>query len=650
MVNGTPASVSGNTFTATGVSLREGVNLITATAADGHGGIGSGVVSVILDVTAPLVSITSPAAGSTVTSSAISVAGLVNDSVTGTIGSNNMTVTVNGLPAQVATRSYLLPALQLVPGIDTIKVVATDNVGNVGQTTQTVNLLPATSQLSLVKLSGDSQTGGVMSVLPQPLVVQLVSASGSAVAGRPVTFTVTRSDGMVEMLPTISQAIAITTDAHGRASVLFQLGSRSGLGINQVSATTPGAGGAALFTETSTAGPATQILAVTGENQRSLFGEPLAQAFQVIVEDAYGNPSPGVTVNYNSVGATDGILDNPAPDTDVNGKAIANLTIGQQEGMGNYAVAADFTGDTGNPATFIASAYAPGPVSNTRVSGTVLDNSQMPVPNATVTIHGTGLSTVTNASGNFRIGGAPVATVTLTVDGSTATTTQTLPFLSFVMQDLPGIDNSLGKPIYLPAIDVNGAQTVGASDPVTLTLAGVPGLAFTVARNSVTFPDGSTVGKLSLSQVKSDLVPMEPSNGTHPNVVWTLQPAGTKFCVPVKVTVPNTQGMAPGTVTEIFQYEHDLEQFVSVGTAHVSADGSVINSDPGFGITKAGWSRCCTPQVTHGQGISCSSNNICIKPVIRSGVCLKLRNDGAKCKGNTPAVQQCQQSGFCYGG
>jgi PKD repeat protein/sugar lactone lactonase YvrE len=650
MVNGTAASVSGNNFTAASVSLREGVNLITATATDGHGGIGSGVVSVILDVTAPRVSITSPASGATVTSSAISVAGLVNDSVTGTIGSNNVTVTVNGLPAQVANRSYLLPSLQLVPGLNTITVVATDNVGNVGKTTQNVTLLPATSQLSLVKLGGDSQTGAVKSVLGTPLTVQLVSASGSPVAGRPVTFTVTRSDGMVEVLPTIAQAIAVTTDANGKASVLFQLGSRSGLGINQVSATTPGAGGAALFTETSTTSAPTQIFAVTGENQRGLLGEPLAQAFQVIVEDAYGNPVPGVTVNYTAVGATDGTLDNAAPLTDINGKAIANLTLGQQEGTGNYAVAADFAGDMGNPATFIASAYAPGPISNTSVSGTVLDNSQIPVPNATVTISGTGLSTVTNASGNFTISGAPVGTVTLTVDGSTATTTETLPFLSFVLQDLPGVNNSLGKPIYLPAIDVNDAQTVGASDPVTLTMAGVPGLAFTVAPNSVTFPDGSTVGKLSLSQVKSDLVPMEPSNGTHPNVVWTLQPAGTKFSVPVQLTVPNTQGMAPGTVTEIFQYDHDLEQFVSVGTGHVSADGSVINSDPGFGITKAGWSHCCTPQVAHGQGISCVTSNICYKPVIKNGVCQKIRNDYAVCKGNTAAAQQCQKQGLCYNG
>ena len=649
-VNGILASVSGAGFTATGVSLREGVNLITATATDGHGGVGSGVVSVILDVTPPSVSITSPAAGSTVTTSSIAVAGLVNDIVTGTIGSNDVTVTVNGLPAQVSNRSYLLPSLQLAPGVNTITVVATDKVGNQGQTTASVQLLPPSSQLSLIKLNGDSQTAAVNSVLSQPLVVQLVSASGTPVAGRPITFTVIRSDGMVEVLPTIAQSVSVTSDTTGKASLLFQLGSRSGFGINQVSATTPGAAGPAVFTETSTLGTPTQIHVVNGQNQRGLLGEPLAQGFQVIVQDANGNPVPGVTVNYTSTGAGDGTIDNATSVTDGNGKAIATLTLGQQEGVANYSVKADFSGDPGNPVIFTASAYAAGPLIKTSVSGVVLDNSNSPVPNATITIQGTSLSTVTNASGNFTISGAPVGTVTLTVDGSTAATTETLPFLSFVLQDLPGQNNTLGKPIYLPAIDINDAQTVGGSDPVTLTMAGVPGVAFTVAPNSVTFPDGSNVGKLSLSQVKSDMVPMQPSNGTAPNLIWTLQPAGTKFSVPVRVTLPNTQALPPGFVTEIFQYDHDLEQFVSAGTGHVSADGSVVVSDPGFGITKAGWGHGGATPVPPTCLVSCQSNDPCLTLVVANCGCTAVPVVNGTLCGLPTNKASCKTQGLCLNG
>ena len=367
-----------------------------------------------------------------------------------------------------------------------------------------------------------------------------------------------------------------------------------------------------------------------------------------------------MTVNFTAVGATDGSLDNPAPVSDSNGKVVANLTIGQQEGISNYAYTADFNGDKGNPVTFSVSAYAPGPVSNTSVSGTVYDNSGNPVPNATVTIAGAGLSTVTNASGNFTISGAPVGTVTLTVDGSTATTTETLPFLSFVLQDLPGQNNTLGKTIYLPAIDVNDAQTVGGSEPVTLTMAGVPGLAFTIAPNSVTFPDGSTVGKLSLSQVKSDLIPMEPGNGSTPNLIWTLQPAGTRFSVPVQVTVPNTVGLPPGHVTEMYQYDHDLEQFVSAGTGHVSADGSVIVSDPGFGITKAGWGFDGTVEDSpFGCVTSCVSTNECVTATLSPSGCLCNRtNRTGACGKYIPLEiadgvfvnQACQDPGMCVNG
>jgi len=223
-----------------------------------------------------------------------------------------------------------------------------------------------------------------------------------------------------------------------------------------------------------------------------------------------------------------------------------------------------------------------------------------------------------------------------------------------VLQDLPGQNNTLGKPIFLPAIDVNDAQTVGGNDPVTLTMAGVPGLAFTVAPNSVTFPDGTTVGKLSLSQVKSDMVPMEPSNGSGPDLIWTLQPAGTRFSTPIQVTLPNTQALPPGAVSEIYQYDHDLEQFVSAGTGHVSADGSVVVSDPGFGITKAGWGHGPVLQVKGTCAVSCNPSTECviITPSTVSCNCLVDILDGESCGIGTPPTANgsqtsCQLPGTC---
>jgi hypothetical protein len=40
---------------------------------------------------------------------------------------------------------------------------------------------------------------------------------------------------------------------------------------------------------------------------------------------------------------------------------------------------------------------------------------------------------------------------------------------------------------------------------------------------------------------------------------------------------------------EMFSYDHDLEEFVTIGWGTVSEDGSILRSNPGVGVVKAGW-------------------------------------------------------------
>ena len=612
-VNGTEALVSGEKWTAKSVALREGVNLITATATVKNGSTGTASVSVTLDTTPPSVSIVSPAAGAKVFSPQITVSGLVSDLVAGTVNAQNVSVAVNGVAASVVNRSFSAPNILLSPGLNTIAVVATDKAGNTGQASVQVRYQAQITQQSILAVSGNGQTGVINSVLPEPLVAQLVAANGQPMAGRPVTFTVTRSDGQVEVLPSQGRALSVLTDAKGHASVLFQIGSRAGVGINQVTATSPGFTGQAVFTATSTSAQPAFIHPVIGEHQRGIIGQRAPQPFQVIVTDRMGNPLEGVSVTFTVTagGGNIGGETTVTQETNSDGKATVSVTLGMQEGIGNNLVSADFKGDMGSPVIFQASGLVPGPPSQTSVTGVVLDNTNTPVKGATASLEGTNLRTTTNAQGQFTLSGAPVGTVTLLIDGSTSSSTITYPSLSFVLQALPGVANSLDKPIYLPAVDTENAQTVGGDQPVTLTMTGVPGVAFTVQPNSVTFPDGSHVGKLSVSQVKVDMVPMEPVNGVSAPLVWTIQPAGAKFNPPIQVQLPNVSGMAPGTVTEIYQYDHDLEQFVSGGTARVSPDGSVIVSDPGFGIVKAGWGHQLPPPPPINCTVSCDDDNDC---------------------------------------
>jgi hypothetical protein len=590
-VAGVTATVNNGTFTATGVVLHEDKNLLTASAASPDGSAGSATVTVYLDTTPPVVHIDTPSDGTIVTSPQIDVFGNVNDLVTGTVNGDQVSVSVNGVSAGVANRSFAARGLLLVPGLNTITAVATDRAGNTSQHKVHVTLQQITGQQALTILSGNNQTAPVRTVLPTPLLARATDAIGRPLVGTVLNFAVTKSDGVITSGQQTARVLSVVTDANGTASVQFQLGSRSCVGCNQVTVSAPGFVSPALFSADGTLGAPSRIHTVSREVQNGAIGEALAEPLVAIVTDATSNPVPNVPVTF-TVRAGGGLLNGQptlVQNTDSDGKASTILVLGQQEGINNNVVTASFSGLAGRPAVFQSSGFVPGPVANTTVSGVVLDDANQPIANVTASIKGTSLSALTNASGRFTISNVPVGDLVLFIDGSTSTDPESYPTLSFQIATVPGIDNTLPGPIFLPAIDANNSQVVGGDQDVILTMNGVPGVAYKVFAHSVTFPDGTKVGRVTLSQVHSDKVPMTPPNGTAPRLVGTLQPAGIKFDPPIQMTLPNTDVLAPGQVQEIFSFHHDVEQFVVEGTFRVSEDGSVLVSDPGFGLSVSGW-------------------------------------------------------------
>ena len=104
---------------------------------------------------------------------------------------------------------------------------------------------------------------------------------------------------------------------------------------------------------------------------------------------------------------------------------------------------------------------------------------------------------------------------------------------------------------------------------------------------------------------------MAPGFGQQPRFILTIQPVGTTFNPPAKMTLPNVDGLAPRAVTEMYSYDHDLGSFVAIGTGTVSNDGTLIVSDPGVGVLKAGW-HCGGPPVPPGCGCSCGTCSLCV--------------------------------------
>src|SRR5206468_2700597 len=107
-------------------------------ATDTLGQVATASVNVTRDTSPPRVAIDSPVADATVSADRVTVTGIINDTVVGTVNSQQAAVTVNGVPATVANRTFLATDIPLTPGANTITARGTDTAGNVGAASITV--------------------------------------------------------------------------------------------------------------------------------------------------------------------------------------------------------------------------------------------------------------------------------------------------------------------------------------------------------------------------------------------------------------------------------------------------------------------------------------------------------------------------------
>lgn len=623
-VNGTvsdpTASVTINGIAAPGagafsvaVPLLEGNNILTAVATNSQGTTTTASIQVTLDTTPPRITIDSPADGFSTSDASITVTGIANDTVVGTVNSQHMQVSVNGVTAQVANRSFQALNVPLSLGANIISAVATDQAGNGATARITVNRTAGT-QPRITVVSGNNQTGPIAGQLSAPIVAGIVDGSGNPIAGQNVVFTVTQNNGT---LAGGRSTLAVTTDSQGQAQTPWTLGTRSGAGNNVVTATAFGFAGSAVFTATGTSGTAAQINVDAGNDQNGAVGQPLPHPFVVAVTDSGHNRLPNVPVTFNVIkgGGTFNGLQTIVTNTDPDGRALAILTLGPQAGIENNVVEANFSGNAGSAAAFSASGLLPGNPAVTRITGTVLDNSNNPIPG--VTLHAflnnvpaqvsgglpPNVTAQSDSQGQFSISPAPVGFVKLIADGSTAQRTGKWPNLEYELVTVPGQNNTLGMPIYLLPLDTQNQLCVSPTTGGTLTLPKMPGFSLTVLPGAAIFPGGSQIGCITVTSVHPDKIPMPPGFGQQPRFIVTVQPAGTLFNPPAAITIPNLDSLPPRQITEMYSFDHDLGTFVSIGTGTVSDDGSTIRSDPGVGVLKAGWFCGGNPTATGSAGV-----------------------------------------------
>ncbi len=607
---------------------------------------------VLQDSQRPNLFIDFPTNGATLYTESTVVAGRVGDSLSGFAG---LKVDVRAVQAQLEfpavvdvgignNGTFERGNVPLSLGTNTISVTATDIHGN--PTNREIQIIRAPlSGPRLEVVTGDGQKTNVHRRLAEPLTVRVMEADGNTpLANRRLTFTVTRSDGRLRPAPPSVAAnpsrltndinatvhglpsLEILTDATGQARVFWAMGGDAGCGNNRVCVMGAGISNAVYFCASADPAPPKQINIGTGNNQKAETGGFLPEPLRAWLNDSC-NGNAGVPITFRVIQGGGKLLAQPPVPTqnEVSGSpsvttlsartghAEVYLQLGPDAGQN--IVEANYEGNPNLPATFIAYGVARDPAKATSLSGLVLDNTSCPIGGAScnVSVGGQLFVSTTDVQGRFAFRTLPAGPAQLRVDGAAATAllgalipTNSFPALEYQLILVPNAENSLPSPVLLPHLNLANQRLYYGTNDLVLTCDGMEGLRMTIKAESMRKPDGTLVGPdnpayVSLNQVHHDNVPMPIPDGASPPFAWTLQPGGSTFDPPVQVEYPNMSGLPAGTIAYFLSFNHDTRRFEIICSGQVREDSATIVTDPGAGLTLAGWGCNCPPYSVTGQ-------------------------------------------------
>jgi hypothetical protein len=632
-------------------------NLIFVTAIADCGARSSpATVMVTHDQRPPNLFIDAPNDGAKLTNEAIDVAGRVGDLLSGFMG---LTVSVNGVPAIVDVGignngTYLAPNVPLSADDPTVlTATATDAAGNMVSKSITVERITISDRaVRMEAVSGNGQTAAIHTLLAQPIVVRVLRPGGAPFPNKIVNFDVTRSDGRLttDGVGDGTMLLQVRTDGDGLARAFWRLGADAGCGNNRVEVTSHGVQGTVFFCASGTPGPAAQINIGSGNMQRADAGGPAPEPLRAWVSDAC-NGLENVPVTFRVIrggGKVNGLDETTLP-TGVTGHAQVAFTLGPDRG--NNLVEADFTGNPTGPATFVIYGLTRDDTQPTTFTGIVLDNSLLPIGGAKVILHVGDEhlpQVLSGENGQFPIEGITKSgKADLFVDAFNAATLNgqpippgSFPGLHYETAITPHAENSLGTPVLLPPLNPNNVRHYSTTQDTVLTCEGMEGLKMIVKAGSMRLYDGTPAPDgtiMTLNQVHHDDVPMPMPDGAAPPFAWTLQPGGATFDPPVAIEYPNMSALPPGAIANFLSFDHDTSKFEIVASGAVSDDGSVILTDPGAGLTVAGWGCNCPPySVTGDCEPECPYEDSAATAVGRS----VAGNDSEQCECDAEDIQE----------
>jgi hypothetical protein len=271
------------------------------------------------------------------------------------------------------------------------------------QTEFSATALPSNA-IGIAAVSASEQSGPVGTALPAQLVVQVTDAFGNPIPNITVTWTVTGGGSVSE---TSNQ-----TGANGQASVTRTLGPNAGPQTTEAAAQdlagSPVAGSPVIFTHTATAGSASRVEKVSGDQQSGSPGSELAQSLVVRVLDAENNPIAGRAVEW-VIGEGGGSASPGRSTTNDQGMASTQWTLGPSPGRNTLNAVVSGVGVGRVEFTATAEKVA----STTRITSHEPEPSRVNTP----------VRVAFSVTGS---GGTPTGTVTVTASGGSETCSGTV--------------------------------------------------------------------------------------------------------------------------------------------------------------------------------------------------------------------------------
>ncbi|MGE3424793.1 MAG: VWA domain-containing protein [Dehalococcoidia bacterium] len=290
----------------------------------------------------------------------------------------------------------------------------------------------------------------------------------------------------------------------------------------------------------------------------------------------------------------------------------ANSTLNASSGFFTFTPTMDQVGtlsitfiafESSDPAVMVSetvpiTVLAPLPGAPTALSGRILDTNdfvnglETPVVGATVSILNSGVSAVSDMNGHFTLSGVPAAGFQV-MDISTTTATPAPDGSGYAgfrerIELIPGVDNVVDRPFFLPRVDSASLTTV---NPATTTVVHNPnlGITMTVPPNTAKNADGSNfTGQLSISVVPEALAPASLPAFMAPGLLITIQPVGVSYVAPIPISFPNLDNLPPGSQANLWSLDPDQGTFAIFGALQVSADGALLETVSG-GIVANDW-------------------------------------------------------------